>query len=463
MGMNCSDLHKATLKNLELLTGETQFAGWELMRKQTQDVIVMGLALFAMFFGAGNLIFPVYLGKIYGSNFLPAILGFVLTATGLPLLGIFAGVKARGSANVVSALDRRFAMCISIASLLCIGPLFAIPRTAATTYEIAVRQFIPERYCIVFYCLYFIVNVIFVMKPSAIVDVIGRILTPVLLISVGVLIVKGIFNPVAKPIDTDSVNVLSRSLLEGYQTMDGLGALVLSNIVLSTTIQKGYKEKGQIRNLVVKSGIIAVGALAIVYGGLVYMGAQMSGIVPGDIEKVQLVIEVAQRILGEKGSLILGICISLACLTTAIGLSSTVASCFERLTRGKMKYSTNVVWISALSIGIATLGVDKIVNLAVPVLGILYPVVIVLILTTVLSRFMKDDRVIAGTVYTAFIVSFVDTLNIFGLRRFTSLLPFASDGFAWIVPAVCVFVLITLEYVLGVGHKLHPVKRSSSH
>ena len=403
------------------------------MTKETRDAVVIGFALFAMFFGAGNLVFPVYLGKTYGSNFWPAILGFVLTATGLPLIGILAGVKAGGSANIMSVLNRRFSVCISIALALCIGPLFAIPRTAATTYEMAIRPLIPERYCIVFYCLYFVVNMFFVMKPSAIVDVIGRVLTPVLLVALGILVIKGIINPIAEPIDTVSANAFSRSLLEGYQTMDGLGAMLMSNIVLSTLIQKGYKNKRQIRSLVTKAGIIAIGALALVYGGLVYMGSQMSGIIPGDVEKVQLVIEVARRILGEKGSLILGVCISLACLTTAIGLSSTVASCFERVSLVKMKYNTNVLWISILSIGIATLGVDRIVSLAVPVLGVLYPVVIVLISLTLLGRFVKDDRVIAGTVYVTFAVSIVDTLNIFGLKRFTSFLPFAADGFAWVV------------------------------
>ncbi len=429
------------------------------MTKETRDAVVIGFALFAMFFGAGNLVFPVYLGKTYGSNFWPAILGFVLTATGLPLLGILAGVKAGGSANIMSVLNRRFSVCISIALALCIGPLFAIPRTAATTYEMAIRPLIPERYCIVFYCLYFVVNMFFVMKPSAIVDVIGRVLTPVLLVALGILVIKGIINPIAEPIDTVSANAFSRSLLEGYQTMDGLGAMLMSNIVLSTLIQKGYKNKRQIRSLVTKAGIIAIGALALVYGGLVYMGSQMSGIIPGDVEKVQLVIEVARRILGEKGSLILGVCISLACLTTAIGLSSTVASCFERVSLGKMKYNTNVLWISILSIGIATLGVDRIVSLAVPVLGVLYPVVIVLISLTLLGRFVKDDRVIAGTVYVTFAVSIVDTLNIFGLKRFTSFLPFAADGFAWVVPAVCVFALTTLEHVLVFDDKLYPAKR----
>lgn len=429
------------------------------MTKETRDAVVIGFALFAMFFGAGNLVFPVYLGKTYGSNFWPAILGFVLTATGLPLIGILAGVKAGGSANIMSVLNRRFSVCISIALALCIGPLFAIPRTAATTYEMAIRPLIPERYCIVFYCLYFVVNMFFVMKPSAIVDVIGRVLTPVLLVALGILVIKGIINPIAEPIDTVSANAFSRSLLEGYQTMDGLGAMLMSNIVLSTLIQKGYKNKRQIRSLVTKAGIIAIGALALVYGGLVYMGSQMSGIIPGDVEKVQLVIEVARRILGEKGSLILGVCISLACLTTAIGLSSTVASCFERVSLGKMKYNTNVLWISILSIGIATLGVDRIVSLAVPVLGVLYPVVIVLISLTLLGRFVKDDRVIAGTVYVTFAVSIVDTLNIFGLKRFTSFLPFAADGFAWVVPAVCVFALTTLEHVLVFDDKLYPAKR----
>ncbi len=428
------------------------------MSKKSRDVLVIGFALFAMFFGAGNLIFPVCLGKVFGSGYRLAILGFVLTATGLPLLGIIAGIRAGGSANMVSALNRRFAICISIALMLCIGPLFAIPRTAATTYEIAVQPWVPPRYRIIFYCFYFMVNMIFVMKPSKIIDLVGRVLTPILLVTLAILIIKGIFNPIAEPASVSATGVFSKSLLEGYQTMDALAAVIFSNMVLSAAVQKGYKKKDTIIDLVIKSGILAVVALGAVYGGLVYMGAQVSAVLPGDIEKVQIVVEIAQRILGQEGTLILSACISLACLTTSIGLVATGASYFERVTLGKMKYSTNVVWISSLSIAVAALGVDKIVRLAVPVLGVLYPVVIVLILAVLFGRFVKDDRVISGTVYTAFAVSLVDTVNLFGLRKFTSLLPFADSGFAWVVPALCVFTVITLEYVLGLYDTLRTAR-----
>lgn len=203
-----------------------------------RDVVVIGFALFAMFFGAGNLIFPVYLGKTSGTSFWPAIFGFVLTATGLPFLGIVAGIEAEGSANMVSALDRKFAICISVALMFCIGPLFAVPRTAATTYEIAVRPFISEKYRIVFYCFYFMINMIFVMKPSRIIDVVGQILTPCLLFALSFLIIKGVFNPVAEPVSVDPTHVFSKSLLEGYQTMDALAAVIFSNMVLSTSMRR---------------------------------------------------------------------------------------------------------------------------------------------------------------------------------------------------------------------------------
>lgn len=429
------------------------------MSKQARDVVVIGFALFAMFFGAGNLIFPVSLGKASGSSFWPAILGFVLTATGLPFLGILAGIKAGGSANMVSPLNRYFATCISIALMFCIGPLFAVPRTAATTYEMSVKPFTSAIHPVLFYCLYFAVNVVFVMKPSRIIDIVGSVLTPILLVTLSFLIIKGILNPVAEPVYISPTNVFSTALIEGYQTMDALAAVIFSYMILSAALRKGYRNKDEIIGLVARAGVVAVGGLGIVYGGLVYLGSQMSGVVPWNIEKVQLVVEIARRILGPRGTTVLGVCVSLACITTSIGLVATVASYFERATMGKLKYNTNVIWISIASAGISSLGVDRIVNLAVPVLRVLYPMVIVLILATLCHRFVKDDRVVAGTVYTAFAVALVDTVNLLGLRRITCHLPFADIGFAWVVPSLVVFTVITLEFVLGLEDTLRPAKR----
>lgn len=430
------------------------------MKKKSQDVMVIGFALFAMFFGAGNLIFPVYLGKISGSSYWQAIIGFVITATGLPFLGIIAGIKAGGSAEkVASKLDKGFAILIITALTLCIGPLFAIPRTAATTYEMSIKPFFSGINPIIFYSIYFLINIIFVMKPSKIIDIIGFVLTPVLLLTLFILIVKGIINPIAAPVSANSSHIFSKSLAEGYQTMDAMAALIFSSIIFSSAIQKGYKSEKEIIDVTKKSGFVAIGGLALVYGGLVYIGSQASGLIPGDIEKVELVIEVSKRILGNQGMLILAIAVSLACITTSIGLITTASQYFERLTNGKLKYGINVIWISFMSTLIAYLGVDKIIKLAGPVLDILYPIIIILIISTLLDKFVKDDRVVSGTVYTTFAITLVDTLNIFGLKKVTSYLPFASIGFCWVIPAVLVFIFLNVKYGMEMNQKLNPAER----
>ncbi|WP_368263565.1 branched-chain amino acid transport system II carrier protein, partial [Clostridium disporicum] len=313
------------------------------MKKSTKDSIVIGFALFSMFFGAGNLIFPGFLGNGLGSDFLLGTVGFVVTGVGLPLLAIVACSKGDGTfESIGNRIDRKFILIFTTILFLAIGPLMAVPRTAATTFELSVNPFLPNVPAIVAITVYFAINLFFVLKKSAIVDTIGKFLTPALLILLIVLIVKGMVSPIGEIISTNASSVLSSSLIEGYQTMDALGALLFASIVTTSLKDKGYKGK-EMPKMIFKSSLVAAIGLAFVYGGLMYIGAQTSGLVSQEIGKTGLLLLISESVLGKVGPAIIGLAMGLACLSTSIGLVSVGASFFEEISKGKLSYNLNAI------------------------------------------------------------------------------------------------------------------------
>ena len=410
-----------------------------------KDIIIIGFALFAMFFGSGNLIFPPYLGRLAGSEYVTAMIGFMIMGVGLPLLGVMATAKAGGSFDEIgNKVGKTFSIVLMTALILAIGPFLAIPRTAATTYEISIRPFLPNISPVLIIAIYFAINLFFVLSPNSIVDIIGKFLTPILLITLLVLIVKGVFVPVSTLTDNTLTNTFTSSLIEGYQTMDALAAVCFGGIIVTTIKAKGYNSTNEIIKMTLKSSLIAIGGLGIIYGGLMYLGAHTASFA-GEIEKTALVIMLAKQILGEAGTIFLAIAVALACLTTSIGLTSTGATYFSNLSKGKISYKVAAVLISILSMAIALLGVDRIVGLTTPVLKILYPIIIVLVLLTLLGKFVSSSKVYKVTVYVTLIVVLVDVLgkffNITFINDLVSYLPLSDVDFTWLIPALIAFCI----------------------
>lgn len=415
--------------------------------KQFKDVLVIGLALFAMFFGAGNLIFPPYIGILSGSKWFMSLLGFLLTGIGLPLIGIIVMSKNDGKfENFAGKVGSSFSKVLGVVIMLAIGPLLAIPRTGATTYEMAIKPLFPHVSPVIVTTIYFAINLYLVINPSSVVDKIGKVLTPVLLAMLSIIIVKGIITPIGQPISTDIVNPFSKAFAEGYQTMDALASTVFAGIIIGSVVAKGYKEtKDQIK-LTLLSGVIAATGLLIVYGGLMYLGATASGVFSSDISKTQLTIAITERLLGSFGKIALGIAVGFACLTTSVGLTATAGEFFSNLTNNKISYKAVVIVVTLFSAVVSNFGVEAIVKLAVPLLVTVYPVVIVLIILNIFDEFIKNKNSYLYAVYLTLIVSIVDGLaaigiNLKGAQALISKLPFAKANFAWIVPALVGVIL----------------------
>ncbi|MCY6370790.1 branched-chain amino acid transport system II carrier protein [Clostridium ganghwense] len=428
------------------------------MNKRLKDFAIIGFALFAMFFGAGNLIFPPSLGKSVGSAYLLSSVGFIITGVGLPLLGILACVKSGGSfENMAGKVSKPFAIITTTALMLAIGPMLAIPRTAATTFELSIQPLFPSIKPITAILIYFFINLCFVLKPNSIIDNIGKFLTPILLIMLSSIIIKGIIFPIGPIINTGYTNVFSNSLLEGYQTMDAMASVIFASIVISSVKAKGYKEDAEITSVTIKSGIVAVIGLSFIYGGLLYLGSQTATLYGNQITKTKLVMEISRSVLGNFGAFALSISVGVACLTTSIGLTATGAKFFTKISNNKIPYNINVFIITISSIIISLKGVDTIVAFAGPILQVLYPIVILLILTSLLQKWIKNNKIIAITIYVTFIISLINTLNSLGIKivfleNLLNSIPLADLGFVWIIPALITFVV---SYIVLNNNQTH--------
>lgn len=416
------------------------------MNKKSKDIAVVGFALFSMFFGAGNLLFPPYLGLISGGHWLTSLAGFVLADVGLALLVITAAAKCGGELDtVLSRAGNNMAKFVGIASVLCIGPLLAIPRTAATTFEMGISPIIGETGSIIpiiVSVVFFLLTLILTIKPSKVVDIIGKVLTPALLIALGILIVIGIISPIGVISENALIDksLFSKGVSQGYLTMDALGAAALATVIIASIGERGYNNPKDKVKITVQSGLVAGLALTLVYGGLTFLGSMLSSTYGIDTPQASLMVVITNSLLGYPGKIVLGVIVTLACLTTSIGLTSAAAKYFSSISNNKIKYETIVITICIFSAVVSNFGVSTIIKFSAPVLEIVYPVLIALVVMTLLGDHIRNDNAFKGAAYVTLVISLLSVgSNLLSLKQISdllSLLPFASIGFNWIVPAI---------------------------
>ncbi len=419
--------------------------------KKKNLILVSGFALFSMFFGAGNLIFPPTLGLWVGSGFVPGILGFLLTAVGLVMLGVIATTKAGGNLeNIAGKLGSKSGFLFGTLVLLSIGPGLAIPRTAATTYELLQVGLFENLNPVISSVVFFAIVLFFVLRPTDIVDNLGAILTPTLILLLLVVIVKGVVSPLSDVIDTGMKNIFAGSFEEGYQTMDALAALAFTSVIISGYEVKGITDSSKIYTLTVKAALIAAAGLCFVYGGLIYIGATTSSMGIENLTRVELLIYIAEGLLGKIGTVAMCVIMILACLTTAIGLTSTFSAFFERMTKGKINYSTWAIIAAVFSGFLAVRGVETIVKISVPILSMMYPISIVLVVLNLfdekpyIKRLTYVGGVIGALLPTLSTILSTTGINLGFLDAFYGLFPETVQSFVWMIPAIIFAIIGTL-------------------
>lgn len=409
-----------------------------------KDIIVVGFALFAMFFGAGNLIFPTFLGVEAGGGWALGLIGFLISDIGLAILAIVAAAESDGDlTKLIGRAGKTLAVILGSAIMICLGPLLAIPRTAATTYEIGIHPLFGDVSQILFSIIFFIIVLLLTIKPSKVVDIIGAWLTPLLLIALFIIIIMGIVNPINDiTISPRIENVFSEGITQGYLTMDALGAVALSTVIISSLKEKGFTTRRSRVKMALKSVILAAIGLSLVYGGLTYLGATMSthyvDVALSDIAQTSIIVEITTRLLGNIGKTVLAVVIMLACLTTAIGLTSATGSYFSRLTKNKIHYEIIVSVVCIASALLSTVGVSTIIQFSSPILNIIYPATVTVIVLTILGGFITNDNVFVFSSYTALVISVITVISDLGIRGFDyiKLLPLSNFGFGWVIPVV---------------------------
>ena len=411
--------------------------------KKNLDTLVVGFALFSMFFGAGNLLFPPYLGLVSGESWLTSLGGFVLADVGLALLVLLAVVKGTGKLeSVLIRGGKGLANIIGATAVICIGPLLAIPRTAATTYEMGIQPMLNTSgsvVAVIVSVVFFGLTLVLTIKPSKVVDIVGKVLTPLLILSLIVLIVLGVLNPIGdiSPNVMIENNLFAEGVSQGYLTMDALAAGVFAGVIINAIINKGYNETSEKVTLTIKAGVVAAVALAVIYGGLTYLGATLSTKFGVETPQALLMVEITSALLGNPGKILLCVIVSLACLTTSIGLTSATGEYFSNVTNGKLKYETIVVLVCVFSAVVSNFGVGTIIKFSAPILEIVYPVLMALVLLSLTCSRVRNDNIFKGSAYVTLIVSLLTVANgLWGVVPVMSKLPLAPLGFNWILPAI---------------------------
>lgn len=405
--------------------------------KKNKDIIIIGFALFSMFFGAGNLIFPPFIGMTSGSDWLTSFLGFVLADVGIILLSINAVAKAGSFQNVVGKAGKKFGISLEVIMMLCLGPILVIPRTAATTFEMSIAPLTSSVNSVIFSILFFGLTFVLTVRPTKVMDIIGKFLTPILLLALGVLISKGIISPIGELSSNNSDGLFVNGLTQGYQTMDALGIGGVTALIMTSFISKGYTDKKENISMTLKSALIAGCGLVIVYGGLAYLGATVSTMYDASISQTALLVNITNSLLGKNGIILLGIIVAFACLTTSIGLTSVTAKYFEDVTNKKLKYTHLVAFICIFSSIASNLGVDRIIAIAAPILTIIYPVSILLVLMSTFNKCFTKLSVFKCSAYATLLISLLNVVDSLGLNiNFVHKLPLDSIGFNWVIPAI---------------------------
>lgn len=386
-------------------------------------LLLVGITLFSMFFGAGNLIFPPYLGYMAGTNSIPAFIGFVITAVVFPVLGVTAVAKMGGLDQLCNKVHPGFALLFSFAVYLFIGPMLAIPRTASTSY--AMFGFLTDRFTgnilgidtqflisIIYSLLFFIAAGIVAKRPEKLKDRLGKRLTPILIILILVLFIAGLMHSelsVNEASQAYAENAFGTGFIEGYNTMDTLAAMVFGIVIAENIKDLGIDDNTSIARETIRGGVIAGIVLAAMYGILTFLGMRSGDMISNAQNGTDILTALAGGFFGNSGSIILAGIYFIACFNVCVGLISSCAKYFAE----KLHFLSFDAWrwiITAWSLGISIMGLNTILSISVPMLSVIYPVAMSVILLNLLPVKILEKPVVHKIVVVAALLYGISTI-----------------------------------------------------
>lgn len=429
------------------------------------QTLLVGSLLFGLYFGAGNLIFPIELGQNSGTNLYKVVLGFIISGVGLPILGVVASAISKNDSlfEMGKTVSDKFAYFFTTALYLTIGPFFAIPRTSTVAFEVGIAPNISEDkiklFLFIFSLIFFLAVLAFALKPGKVMDNIGKILTPTFLILLSVLVIFAIIKPMGdlaknQPTEIYQKNPLFTGILDGYNTMDALASLAFAIIIISSIRKLGVKDSNQIAKETLKSGVICLIAMSTVYISLSFMSSSSVNIMKLGNNGGRILSNISFYYLGNFGKILLAAIVIVACLKTAIGLIIACSEIFIQMYPNTLSYKAYAVVFTLISFLIANLGLQKIISLSIPVLMYLYPLAIVLIFLSLAYPIIgKNKRIFSFTILFTAIFSIFDLLkalpkNISSTDSISRIVEFAKNylpafelGFGWLIPAIFGLIL----------------------
>lgn len=416
--------------------------------RKRKTILFLGMALFAMFFGAGNLLLPAYLGLQTRTDWTATFAGFSLTAILAPVLAIFAvAVSGNYFTDLGSRANVKLAYVLATINVLCIGPLIALPRAGASVFEVAIQPIIPHAQPVWVCVLFFGAVMAASLSLNRITAILGKIFAPILLIFLAILIIPGFF--VGSEVNIPPTVIEDRFYVgfnEGYQTMDVLAGLIFAVLLIAGANRKSYTHINERVEVVVKAALLSAFCMILVYSGLFYLGAHATVDVT-NTTRSSLLVQIATQHFGGSGIYLISILMILACITTAIALTAGSANFFERLTKGKLGYIEGVISITLVSTLLAIIGVDGIIEYAAAMLNFIYPVTLVLILSVLLfGKIITNQKPYFITLIVTMVISLIRLLaNWFPSEDFfvelLNMVPLARFNLEWVLPAILTFVI----------------------
>lgn len=421
--------------------------------------ISIGVMLFGLFFGAGNLIFPPFLAKEAGEKILWALVGFILSGVVLSILGVAAVAKAGDMIQLSERVSKPFSRFFVLTSLLMIGPGVAIPRAGSTPYEMVVApylqqdgdNFLPQ---LIYTVIFFIVAYLLSRKPGKIVQRIGRITAPSLIALITILVIgvvrtrHNIDPTVLPPYDAGA---FTGGIIAGYNTLDVIASLAFGLVVALSLKQYGVSKEA-LPKVTIQIGALAGSILAIIYSALAYVGYMMSGYVVEATNGAQILYIAATSAFGKLGAVMLALIFTVACLNTCVGLLTSLSEYFHKLFP-RWSYQQILLLLVITSAILANFGLDSILTYSIPLLVFIYPVAITLVFLELLRNQMNfTQRFTQLTVYMVLAISFFSILySTFNVNTpFLTYLPLYNEGLGWVIPfvvAVLVYKVKTLIFL----------------
>ena len=409
-----------------------------------KQTLIVAFALFSLFFGAGNLILPPFLGYNAGSSWPLVSIGFAISAVIIPIMAIYGHARLQGTlmdfANKVSPI---FALIYAII-IYAISISLPSPRTASVTYEMAIEPYF-EMSSLTLSAIYFALVLVFALNRTRILSIIGKFLTPLIILILLIIISIGLFADVTLMHSTIFDNTFTEGILEGYQTFDAIGGVVVGGVIVVSLALQGTLNYDQKKTMIAKAGLLAGLGLIIIYGGLIALGATYNTTIETD-DRVQLLTDLSQSTLGSIGTSFLGVLVALACFTTAVGIVTGTADFVKKIAgNSQMAYIITAVVGCIIGVAVGQFDVHYIIDIALPALMFIYPITIALIILNVLPQKFATPIVFRLVVIVTFLFSIPDFLQFFTTSEMVDVIktyiPFASVSMGWVLPAILAFVL----------------------